>query len=278
MPTLGSGENLQDALFFWVSKLTWAIISPDSLILIMLLLSLVLLRRGSYRKAHRLFGITVAMLIVIAIFPVGEWLAFPLETRFPAHPTLPSHVHGVILLGGAEDIPLSVGWSQAETGEGAERFLAFLALARRYPQAKLVFTGGSGYVLKQKHKGADIARSIFKEQGLNPTGVIFEKDSRNTYENALYTKSLVEPLPEEHWILITSASHMPRSVGVFCRAGWRVTPYPVDHRSSLGNLFRIDFDLSGNISVLKMSAREWVGLLAYFLAGKTSVIFPESCS
>lgn len=270
-------ENLSDSLFFWTSKVAWSALSPDSLILILLLLALVLFLGGSNRPAQWVLGFTVTAITVIALLPVGEWLSAPLEKRFEINPELPEEADGIVILGGAEDIPLSAGWDQVEVGDAAERFLAFLSLARRYPNAKLVFSGGSGHVLRQEHKGADVAKRLMQEQGFDLSRVTFERKSRNTYENALLSKALIKPLPGETWILITSAMHMPRSVGIFCRAGWPVIPYPVDHSILPGNLLRIEFDLSHHLHDLKMSAREWVGLVAYFIAGKTSAVFPDQC-
>jgi uncharacterized SAM-binding protein YcdF (DUF218 family) len=267
-----------DSIFFWISKLTWSILSPDTVILVLLLLSLALLLKGSGRPAKLLLGSAVTALTVIALFPVGEWLSSPLERRFPVNPGLPDRVDGIILLGGAEDIPLSSGWDQVEVGEAAERYLAFLSLARRYSGAKLVFSGGSGHLLFQKYKGADVARRLFNEQGLDLSRVIFERNSRNTYENAVLSKAEIRPLPGEEWVLITSAMHMPRSVGIFCRVGWPVIPYPVDHMMRPGNNLRIELNLARHLYDLKMISREWVGLLAYYITGKTSSLFPDSCS
>jgi uncharacterized SAM-binding protein YcdF (DUF218 family) len=247
------------------------------MILILLLSSLALFLKGANRPAKRLLFFAVTVLTVIALFPVGEWLSSPLEQRFPVNRDLPDRVDGIILLGGAEDIPLSSGWDQVEVGEAAERYLAFLTLARRYRGAKLVFSGGSGHLLYQEYKGAEVARRLFREQGLDLSRVSFEKNSRNTYENAVLSKAKIKPLPAEEWILITSALHMPRSVGIFCRAGWPVTPYPVDHLMMPGNHIRMELNLARHLYDLKMSTREWLGLLAYYITGKTSSFFPDIC-
>lgn len=266
-----------NSIFFWISKLSWSVISPDSLILILILLTLILLRRGSYKRAKWLLGFLAIVIIVIALFPVDEWLIYSLEKRFPANPEMPEQIDGIMMLGGAEDIILSALWDQVETGGGAERFLSFLTLARRYPDARLVFSGGSGLILHQEYKGADVAKRLFREQGLELSRVDLESNSRNTYENAVFSKAQIKPGTGETWILITSASHMPRAVGAFCKAGWPMIPYPVDHRSRPGNLLRIDPDFSRNPGSLKTGMREWVGLLAYYATGKTNALFPDQC-
>ncbi|MDH3392865.1 MAG: YdcF family protein, partial [Desulfobulbaceae bacterium] len=211
-----------------------------------------------------------------AFFPLGEWLLYPLETRFPANPELPQQVDGIIVLSGAEDAVKSAHWDQVEMGDGAERNLAFFNLARRYPSAKLVFTGGSGSLIDQTHKGADVAKSLFQNLGLDTSKIIFERESRNTYENAIYSKKMVTPGAKENWILITTAWHMPRSMGIFTKAGWPMIPYPVDHQTLPDNLFRVGLNFAPHLASVKTAVKEWMGLTAYYLAGRTSTLFPGS--
>ncbi len=266
-----------DSFFFFLSKMMWMVTAPDSLLLILLLIAWTLLWRGKYRSAKRVLGFVVGILLIVALFPVGEWVLYPLEIRFPKNPVLPQKIDGIIVLGGAENADLSNKWNQVELGEAAERLLAFQTLARRYPEAKLMFTGGSGSMVYQGYKGADVAKMVFEQQGINTSHITFERESRNTYENAMFSKVLAKPVSDENWILITSAFHMPRSVGIFCRAGWPTIPYPVDHYTWPGNLFRVDLDLAGHLKTLAMGIKEWLGLVVYYVTGKTANLFPLSC-
>ena len=263
-----------DSIFFWLSKIAWQLLSPDSLLLILILFTWLLLRLNSYRVAKKLHTFVAGACLLVAIFPMGEWLLYPLETRFPANPVLPPEINGIVVLSGAEDAVLSSQWNQVELGDGAERDLAFLDLARQYPDAKLIFTGGSGSMIDQRHKGADVAKTLFHRLGLDTSRVIFERESRNTYENAIYSKKLASPKVGENWVLITTAWHMPRSMGIFAKAGWPMIPYPVDHRTIPDNLFRIDLDFSQHLGDLKTAGKEWLGLVAYHLTGRTAVLFP----
>jgi len=213
----------------------------------------------------------------VALFPVGEWLLYPLEIRFSANPKLPDRIDGIIVLSGSENAVLSNLWHQVELLDSAEHEIAFLELARRYPHAKLVFTGGSGSMTHQDAKAADVAETLSYKLGFDPSRVTFERNSRNTFENAVLSKELVRPDPGQTWILVTTAWHMPRSVGIFCKAGWPVIPYPVDHWTKPGKLLRIDLNLSGHLRDLVIGVREWVGLLAYHVSGKTAVLFPHYC-
>jgi len=266
-----------DTLFFFLSKLIWLLISPDSLLLILILVALVFLYLGNQQLAKKLLSIVSGLFIIIAFFPVGEWLLYPLESRFQTNPVLPDKITGVIVLSGAEDTELSNRWQQVELNNAAERNLAFLTLAQQYPKAKLLFTGGSGSLIEQNHKAADVAEKLFKQLGVDTTRIIFERESRNTYENAINSKKTVKPVKSETWILITTSWHMPRSVGIFCKAEWPVIPYPVDHQTNKDNLFRISFNLSNNLQTLKTAIKEWLGLFAYYLSGKTTSFLPSQC-
>jgi uncharacterized SAM-binding protein YcdF (DUF218 family) len=261
-------------MFFWISKLTWRMLSPDNLLIIMLVAVWVLQWRKAYTAARRLLAVVVIGVVVIALFPVGQWLLYPLERRFPSNPALPGEVDGIVVLGGSEDGSRSAFWNQAEMGDTAERELAFLSLARRYPAARLVFTGGSGYMAQQRYKGAEVARRLLQEQGLDLARVTFEGQSRNTYENVALSKALVQPQPGQRWILVTTAWHMPRSFGIFSKAGWSVIPYPVDHWTDPGRMMLPDPDLAAHLRELVYGVREWIGLAAYYVTGKTSSLLP----
>ena len=266
-----------DTLFFIASKVIWLLISPDNLILIFIILSLFLLYIGKQKLAKHILSTVTVLLITLSFLPVGEWLLYPLESRFQNNPVLPEKIDGIIVLSGAEDTERSYLWKQVELGSAAERDFSFLTLARKYPNAKLVFTGGTGSLMNQEYKAADVAKILFEQQGIDSTKITFERESRNTYENVIYSKNIVNPIKNENWILITTAWHMPRSVGIFCKTGWPVTPYPVDHQTKKGKIFRVNYDLLNNLSLLKTSIKEWVGLLAYYLTGKTTSFVPEQC-
>lgn len=264
-----------DTLFFWLSKILWAAAAPGSLVVLSAVAIWVLLKLDAVRAARRLAGLLLPALLLVTLFPVGEWLLYPLESRFSGE--LPSTVDGIIVLGGSIDPVKSEAWSQPELRATAEREFNFLALAARYPRARLAFTGGSGSLNRQEYKEAASARQLFEQQGLDSTRVTFESDSRNTYENAVFSKKLLAPAPGEHWLLITTAWHMPRAVGAFCGAGFPVIPYPVDHWSQRGNLLRLEWDFTDNLNELDIALHEWAGLFMYRLTGKTNRLLPVTC-
>jgi len=266
-----------ETLFFWLSKIGWFAVAPENMLLVLVVAAWVLLLRGVVRWAKRLLGLAVIILLVLAVFPVGEWVTYPLESRFPANPALPDKVDGIIVLGGAEDAVRSAAWQQTQVNDAAERILASVALARRFPHAKILFTSGSGNLFDQKHRSADVAKKLYAELGLDSARLVLESESRNTAENIAHSKALVQPAKEETWLLVTSAFHMPRSVGIFCRQGWSVIPYPVDHRTLKGDLVRLGAGIAGNLNTLSYGIKEWMGLAAYFATGRTTAFFPSGC-
>jgi len=266
-----------ETVFFYISKIAWRLVRPDSLLVILCCLLWLSLAFKRYRLATWLGSIVTLCVLIIAFFPLGAWLAAPIEKTFPNQVTLPARVDGIIVLGGSIDAYRSHSWQSVELGPSAEREFAFLSLAKRFPEAKLVFTGGTGSVLHQEYKEATYAKQLYQQQGLSLSRVIFEDQSRNTYENAVNSHALVKPKPGEYWVLVTSALHMKRSMGVFCQVGWPVKPYPVDHlahKNPISKFFVLDF--AANLYKFRWVLREYLGLWVYQLTGKTAPI-SDSC-
>jgi len=246
-------------------------------VFVLLVISTLLLWYGSVKKARFFLTSVTLFLIFIAFFPLGKWLLHPLETRFPIMDTLVDKVDGIIVLSGGENNMKTARWGQVNLTGAADRHIEFMKLARHYKNAKLVFTGGSGALVGRKYTGADVAEQLYKEQGLDMAKIVFERRSRNTYENAVFSQKLIHPKPNEKWILITTAWHMPRSVGIFCQLGWQVIPYPVDYATSPSLRFNLKYNLIGNLKEFNIAIKEWIGLLAYYMTGKTDSLFPKGC-
>ena len=143
-------------------------------------------------------------------------------------------------------------------------------LGRRYPAARIVFTG--------KGEG-DFVVSLFEKLGVARDRVIVERASRNTAENVAFTKQLVMPKAGERWLLVTSAMHMPRAVGVFQKAGFAVEAYPVDYQTTgTEDLWTLPGALTGGIGKTDRAIHEWIGLMVYWITGRISVPFPGPMS
>lgn len=257
-------------IFFIAAKLLGALLQPGTWIVIALaviVLALILQRR---RLALWVSGITLVVLVVLSVLPIGSLLLQPIERSYPANPSV-DRVDGIIVLGGGEDARASAYWDQMQFNEGAERYTTALALARRFPDAKVLFVGGSGAlrdVAGATISEATIAERFFKEQGVAPDRLLLEGQSRNTAENARLSLALGNPAPKETWVLITSAFHMPRAMRSFDAAGWKdLVAWPVDYRTS-GFSDGVGWNLTGNLLVLNTAIREYIGQLAYRLTGQ----------
>ncbi|PTU30796.1 YdcF family protein [Stenotrophobium rhamnosiphilum] len=251
---------------FIISKLVWAILTPGSLLFIVVAIAWALHRRRP-ALSRGLLAMATLFLAALLITPIGAWTLRPLEAQFPAAQLDGRPVDGIIVLGGALDPEATQRTGVPVTNDAAERLTTFVALARAHPQARLIISGGSGNPLRPDIREADEVKALFASLGLSPDRVIFERNSRNTYENAVYSKELAKPQAGQNWLLITSAWHMRRSVGCFEKAGWTTIPYPVDYRSYSNDHWGM-FSPDQQFDMLTTGAKEWVGLVSYRLMGR----------
>lgn len=259
---------------FVLAKVFWFVAEPGHLIFIAFAVAGVLWFLRWRHAAARLAAAAAGAYCAIVFLPLGTWLLLPLEGRFPPPSPPPARIDGVVVLGGSIEPRLSAGRNQTQLNESGERLLALVELARLYPDARLVFTGGSGRLIDPDLREADHAERLMERVGLARGRVIYERDSRDTAENASMTKALVQPRANETWLLVTSAWHMPRSVGAFRRAGWTVVPWPVDYASSGDDAWRIGPAGLEGMRRFTLATREWIGLIAYRAMGRTDALFP----
>jgi uncharacterized SAM-binding protein YcdF (DUF218 family) len=219
---------------------------------------------------------SAVLLVVCGLTPLPNLLLYPLEARFPPWDDTRGAPDGIVVLGGSIDPELSAAHGVTVFRGSVDRVIAAAGLAHRYPQARIVFSGGSANLVSDDSaKEADYAASVFVRLGVAKDRLIMERRSRNTQENAVLTKALVSPKPGERWLLVTSAYHMPRSVGVFRKAGFAVEPYPADWRTG-GRIAGLGFTsfASEGLDHADTALREWIGLAAYRISGKTDALFP----
>jgi uncharacterized SAM-binding protein YcdF (DUF218 family) len=263
-------------MFFIFSKLFWFLITPENWILIGFGALVWMLWRRRVDAARRWAVRAFLLTVCVTFMPVGDFLLAPLENRFPPSPNL-DQVDGIILLGGSEVPALSDHWGIANLSHAGERVLHAVALAHAHPNARVLVTGGSNHIRQitnaEAHQTARLALAL----GINESRLIVEDRARNTYQNAKYSLPLATPKPGETWVLVTSASHMPRAVGVFCALNWPVTPYPVDQNSG-AFASRIRPDLSANLRNISVGLKEWIGLFAYWASGRTDAVWPLECA
>ena len=255
-----------DDIFFWMSKVFWILASPYSIMCFWLGLGVFFIWKKKQARSFALLMSLFVLLLFVGIFPVGDWVLSPLENEYPENPAL-SDVQGIIVLSGAENPWLSEKREQAVLNDTSERLLAFMTLARKFPEAQLIFSGGSGSLLQQASKGADVAERVFVDQGFDMSRIDFERKSRNTYENALFSEKLVTK-KSARWVLITSSWHLPRAMKVFCKVGWKVIPYPVDFHTVNPVEFSLDWNIERSLRLLSMGVKEKIGYVVYRVTDK----------
>ncbi|MGE3711521.1 MAG: YdcF family protein [Hyphomicrobiaceae bacterium] len=261
---------------FFASKLFYFLARPSMVVVLLLVVGMgMLLTRRYDRWAHRTLIAGIALLLVCGFSPLANILTLPLEQRF-IRPELPNEIGGIIVLGGYEDPVVSTGRGQLTVNDRAERLTETLLLARRYPNARVIVSGGAVDPLTGAvGDAAGPVGAYLREAGIGGERIVLEGHSRTTYENALLTRQLIEPKPNMPYVLVTSAVHMPRSIGVFRRQGYEVLPWPVDYRTAGVRDVWLWFDsLPTGLKQVDEAFKEWVGLLAYRLAGRSDALFP----
>jgi len=254
---------------FIASKMLAYALLPLTWVLLPLLAGVLLLRRRPRAGRALCWTALLALLLAGWTYP-SVWLLRDLEARHgPPPPATDMHKYvGVVVLGGA--LAYSDLWTvhrQVALNDHAERMTVPVALARKHPQLQLLFTGGIGSISGAGLTEAVRARMFFDDMGVEPARVRYEGASRNTYENATLSAALPGVDRKQPWLLLTSANHMPRSMGVFQKAGWNVTPYPVDYRSASAPEWT-DFSLRDGPDTWSLVLHELVGYQAYKWLGR----------
>jgi len=263
-------------MFFVLSKTLGFLLVPSNLIVAAGALGLGLIFSKRRRMGRWLLACCVAALLICGFLPIGALLLLPLETRFSPWNPDTGDPAGIIVLGGGLDPELTAARGTPTMGSSGARIVVAAELAYRYPKARLVYVGGNASLRPVALSEADVAEDIFRNLGVREDRVQLERNSRNTDENVRFVVKLVNPKPCERWLLVTSASHIPRSIGLFRKAGFSVEPYPVDWGTSRwSDIYKFQTDLISGLVLTDKAAHEWLGLVASRLTGKTDELFPS---
>src|SRR6516164_5351915 len=224
-------------MFFPLSKILGFFAIPSNLVVSIGILGLLLLPTRFARAGRALAFASLIVLAILGLSPAGNALIIPLEERFPRWDTTRGAPDGIIVLGGAISPDISAAYD-----EGAE---------------------------------AAFALRMLESFGIPPARITLEDRSRNTVENAVLSEAIAQPKPGERWLLVTSAHHLPRAVGVFRKAGFPVEAYPVDWRTrGADDALRPFASVGDGLRRSDTAVREWVGLAVYWLTGRSSELFP----
>ena len=255
-------------MFFWLSKIFWLFAAPSSLLLLLVTASLICLLL-QWRKAAARLGLAAGMLfLLVGIFPVQNILLRHLENQYP-RTGWPARVDGVLILGGGLDWRVLQSRGVPAPELSVARLISGHDVARRYPDAKVIFAGGSSTLGAAGLSEADGARHYFGQMGMAPGRLRVEQRSRNTYENILFAQRIAKPKIGEVWLLATSASHMPRAMGVARKLGWAIQPWPTDYLTTPTGINGF-FEYARNLDRMDLAVREYLGLLVYRLTGRSA--------
>lgn len=261
-------------LTFLFSKFIGFALNPYSLFIGGVLVGFMLLMTRRWQSRGRLLlGVVILCYVVFAMFPVGTWAVNLLEDRFatvrePDRPPV-----GILVLGGSVSTVMTRERGQVSVGGSVERLSEFVRLARRYPRAKLAYVGGQGLVFDRKPSEAEVTARFLRELGMDTSNVWFEDRSRNTEEGARISFQKLQPGRAE-WLLITSARHMPRAMGLFRKAGWNVIAQPTDYLTLPGGRLSWSPGWPGSLGPLNDAVYEWAGLMFAWMRGKIDQPFP----
>ena len=266
-------------MFFILSKVLGFFALPSDIAVTIAALGVILLFTRCWRAGRRLAVLGVALLLIAGLTPLGNALMLPLEQRFPpwsdARDAALGPPAGIVVLGGAIGPEISAARGTPDLNESAERITAIATLAKQYPAARIIYSGGNARLVLAGGIEADYAVALFESFGIARARIETERQSRNTIENAVFSKAIANPKPGERWLLVTSAYHMPRAVGVFRHVGFAVEAYPVDWRTRGPIDLAIPFEsITAGLRRTDTALHEWIGLAAYRALGHTSALFP----
>ena len=248
-------------MYFALSKVLWILFAPSHVLGWLTILSAVFFLSGFSRAGRTSCLMSCALLVLMGILPLGVWLVRPLEDWYP-RANLPGRVDGILILGGGLDPDMLASRGAMGAGQGEARLISGVELVRRYPRARVVFSGGSGSVFGATATESQVAAYVFRQVGLAPNRVVLEDRSRNTWENFVFSKRLAHPQTHDVWVLATSAIQMPRAMEAARKVGWNVVPWPADYLTAPEGLSGY-FDVPRNLDLVDAGFHEWVGLLVY---------------
>ncbi|MEG6509771.1 YdcF family protein [Methyloligella sp. 2.7D] len=267
-------------MFFYLAKAVWFLLQPSCFIAFLLLAGTIMVWTYWARWGRRIVALAAGLLLIAGLSPLGNAMVLPLEDRFKRADLekLPAPT-GFIVLGGSESRLVGEARHAPSLNEAGERLVEAAILARQFPDAKIAFSGGDAGIFYPAKSEASGAESLLTALGVSEDRLVLEANSRDTYENAVYLKQELTSLglagPDRRWVLITSAYHMPRAMGCFRQAGLDVEAWPVDYRTRGPQDLTRPFDkVSEGLRRVDMASREWVGLFAYWLTGRTDALFP----
>jgi uncharacterized SAM-binding protein YcdF (DUF218 family) len=263
-------------MFYFASRIAELILPVANLLFLISLAGVIALFTRYARLGRKVLAGVIVAYVLFGFGPLGAILIRPLEDRFPRPSEEMPAPTGIIVLGGALKAELTNARGVFALSDEGGRMTQLAILALRYPKARVVFSGGTPGLMAGEADEAQDAKKYLASLGVASSRVLLESRSRNTDENARFTHELVSPEPNERWLLVTSAAHIPRAVGSFRHAGFEVIAYPTDYRTEgkVSDFWEFRTEPLEGINMLDAATHEWLGLMAYWLAGKSDALLP----
>jgi uncharacterized SAM-binding protein YcdF (DUF218 family) len=251
-------------LQLFLSKLLPLIVLPEGLLSSALIAVFVSAYRRSWRGASVSAALAFGIYVTSASPITAHWLMGSLERQHPADPASLPRADVAIVLGGAVHAP-SRPRREPELGDAVDRVWYAAQLYRSGSVKRILVVGGSLPWWPHGRPEAELIRAMLVDLGVPATAIDIGATSRNTYENAVEAKALMQKRPFTSGLLVTSAWHMPRALAIFTKAGIPVVPAPCDFRASdtlSGTL--LDWVPQADAFAMTSAAlREWMGFYVY---------------
>ena len=254
---------------FYLSKILWLIVNPFNIFIFITLFTMFLYFINFRRLSLIIYLINFIFIALISFLPIGSYLTYIIEKEFHTNTKFPDQVDGILILGGATNPLLFKEFDQISLNGSAERLVESVMIIRKFEKAKVIFSGGSGIVNRSDLGHSQVAKLFYKKIGVDINKIFFEDKSRNTHENIIYSKKIAKPKKNENWLLITSAFHMKRALLIAEKNNWKFIPYAVDFKNIKEFKLTPNLNLLSNLNSFQSGLHEWLGLVSYYLIGRT---------
>ena len=256
-------------MFFILSKIFNFFLDPFNLLVISLVIFLLISARAKKNKLRGTYWF-VLFLSLLLYKPIPEFLVKNLEDKFSYREETFLESKGLIVLGGSIDSgKIAKERNDISLGPSAERVIKGLQFLQQHPQGTVIFTGFSGKLFHEGLSEAEITEKLIKALKIDSKKILFEKRSRNTFENALYTGEIIDELKIKRWGIVTSANHMKRAIATFEKQHPKIVfeAIPVDFQTA-NSVYWGPGSLQDSINLWRIYIHETVGYWVYKLTRK----------
>jgi uncharacterized SAM-binding protein YcdF (DUF218 family) len=253
----------------YLSKILNFFINPLYILSLIILMQLFTIFFTQSKKLVILFSkLFLILFLFFGYSPLSNFLLSKIEDYIQTSKYPVQQLTGVIVLGGSFNSGLeSKERNEVSLNSSVERLTKALEVYKKNPRILILFSGFSGELKPQGWNESDMAKKFFLDQGVKLDNLIFENQSRNTFENIKFSKDIIANY-KGTWGLITSASHMPRSFFTFKKQGLILEPINVDYKTGTSRMFWINFDISSGLSNWSIILHELIGISYYKITNK----------